>query len=92
MGRRVRSEPEALRLLKTELKEEKKEKKAAWDTMRRFQALPLVPIEMLPEAVKVVEAKAPEPFKGLIREFAQHYIVGKTVTLKNGKTREKPPA
>jgi len=63
----------------------------AWQTVRRLQALPMMPEEDLVEAVKIIRAKAPRAFRPVIDDFEEYYIrgpkVGKVV---NGQQKRRP--
>ena len=78
------STPAALALLKAKDAD-------AWQTIRRLQALPMMPEEDLVEAVKIIRAKAPLAFRPVIDDFEEYYIRGpKTGKVVNGQEKRRP--
>jgi hypothetical protein len=59
-----------------------------------MQALPMMPVDRLEEAMKIIKDKAPKEFEQIIDDFTEFYVVGaKTgkVDKKTGIQKRRPP-
>lgn len=82
--RRARGTPAAFELLREQDVD-------AWATMKRLQALPMVPLPKLEEAAKYTFKKAPKAFRTIVKDFTDFYIRGKKTVSKKGVEKYKEP-